>query len=241
MYSYDSRIRYSEVGSDKKLKLLSLLDYFQDGSIFQSEELGLGVEYLKQQHMGWVLNFWQIDIARYADLCEHVTIKTHPYDFKMYMGSRNFQMLGEDGERIAVANTFWTLLDTESGRPVKPPEIMLEKYVISPPCEMEYLPRKIHFEGEGEAISPVEVRKHHLDTNLHVNNGQYVAVACDFLPQDFRVDRLRATYHRSAVLGDVFYPVLYHINENCIGVALKDEQGEAYANVEFTRCQSPSN
>lgn len=234
MYSYDSRIRYSEVDSDKKLKLISLLDYFQDGSIFQSEELGVGVEYLKQQHMGWVLNFWQIDIDRYAELCEHITVRTYPYDFKMYMGSRNFQMLGEDGKQIAVANTYWTLLDTENERPVKPPELMLEKYVLSPPCEMEYLPRKIAFQGEGQQQPPVEVKKHHLDTNLHVNNGQYVAVACDYLPTDFKVDRLRATYHKSAVLGDVFYPVLYHINEKCIGVALKDENGGAYANIEFT-------
>lgn len=234
MYSYDSRIRYSEVGSDSKLTLLSLLDYFQDGSIFQSEELGLGVEYLREQKMGWVLNFWQIDIDRYADLCERVTINTHPYDFKMYMGFRNFQMLGADGKQIAVANTLWTLLDMENNRPVKPPRVMLDKYKISPPCEMEYLPRKITFEGKEEACPRVEVRKHHLDTNYHVNNGQYVAVACDFLPQDFKVDRLRAVYHKAAVLGDVFYPVLYHINEKCIGVALNDEQGTAYANVEFT-------
>lgn len=233
MYSYDSRIRYSEVGSDKKLKLLSLLDYFQDASIFHSEELGVGVEYLREKHIGWVLNFWQIDIDRYPDLCEHVTISTHPYDFKRYVGFRNFRMLGGDGNQIAVANTVWTLLDMENGRPAKLPEIMIEKYVTSPPCEMEYLSRKIDFDGEGERLPSVEVKAHHLDTNFHVNNGQYVAVACDLLPVDFKVNRLRASYHKSAVLGDVFYPVMYHINENCIGVALKDEQAEDYARVEF--------
>ena len=41
MYTFDSRIRYSEVGEDKRLTLISLVDYFQDCSTFQSEDLGI--------------------------------------------------------------------------------------------------------------------------------------------------------------------------------------------------------
>lgn len=234
MYTFDSRIRYSEVGSDSKLTLLSLLDYFQDCSTFQSEDLGVGVEYLLQHHIVWVMSFWQIDISRFADLCEHVTIETFPYDFKLSLGFRNFSMKGGDGQRIAVANTLWTLLDTETGRPVRPPAEMMEKYVMQPRLDMEYLSRKIQFSGMGEQGSPVEVKKHHLDTNMHVNNGQYVAVACDFLPQDFKVKRMRATYHRQAYLGNVFYPVIYTMPGGITGIALNGADGQPYAKVEFT-------
>ncbi len=233
MYSFESRIRYSEVGSDSKLTLLSLLDYFQDCSIFHSEDLGVGVQYLKKQHGAWVLNFWQIDIDRFVSLGEKVTIETHPYEFRLCLGSRNFGMRDEEGKRVAVANTLWTFLDTDTGRPTKPAEEILKKYEVEPPYEMEYLDRKIVFEGEARDEDPIEVKKQHLDTNYHVNNAQYVSMACDFLPEDFAIRRMRATYHKSAVLSDLIYPKVYTQKENCIGVALCDEKGASYANIEF--------
>lgn len=233
MYSFESRIRYSEVGSDGRLTLLSLLNYFQDCATFHSEDLGVGVEYLEKLHSVWVMNFWQIDIDEYPVLGEQVKIETHPYDFKLCLGSRNFGMRDAGGKRIAVANTLWTFLDTNTGRPTKPTDVMMEKYAIEPPYEMEYLERKIVFEGEGCKREPVEIKKHHLDTNHHVNNAQYVSIACDFLPEDFKVCRMRATYHKSAVLSDLLYPMVYEGKEHCIGVALCDKEGKPYANVEF--------
>ena len=43
MYTFDSRIRYSETDSEGKLTMASIINYFQDCSTFQSEDLGLGV------------------------------------------------------------------------------------------------------------------------------------------------------------------------------------------------------
>ena len=36
MYTFDSRVRYSEVGIDGNMTLIALLDYFQDCSTFHS-------------------------------------------------------------------------------------------------------------------------------------------------------------------------------------------------------------
>ena len=67
MYSFNSRVRYSQVNKDGRLKLVSLLDYFQDCSTFHSEDAGMGTEYLAGQGLAWVLNFWQIDVMRQQD------------------------------------------------------------------------------------------------------------------------------------------------------------------------------
>ena len=50
MYTFDSRVRYSETDPDGFLKIESLLDYLQDCSTFQSEDLGIGISFLKDQH-----------------------------------------------------------------------------------------------------------------------------------------------------------------------------------------------
>ena len=41
------------------------LNYFQDCSTFQSEDLGIGVEYLRKMERVWVVSFWQVDINKY--------------------------------------------------------------------------------------------------------------------------------------------------------------------------------
>ena len=67
-YYFDSRIRYSELDENLCLPLHGLINYFQDCSTFQSEELGIGVQYLKEKRRLWVLTSWQIEILRYPPL-----------------------------------------------------------------------------------------------------------------------------------------------------------------------------
>ena len=119
MYSYQARIRYSEIDEGGNLRLETLLDYFQDCSTFQSEDLGVGISYLKERHLVWVLSTWQIVVERYPLLGENVIIGTSPYDFKGFMGFRNFWMKDESGNYLARANSIWSLLDTQSNRPVR--------------------------------------------------------------------------------------------------------------------------
>ena len=53
-YEFNSRIRYSELDEDGKLSVNGLVNYFQDVSTFQSEKLGVGVEYLKKRRQAWI-------------------------------------------------------------------------------------------------------------------------------------------------------------------------------------------
>ena len=100
-YSFDSCVRFSEVGEDQKLTLGSVINYFQDCSTFQSESLGAGVEFLRKQHRVWVLSSWQVVIERYPALCEKIRITTWAYGFKRFLGNRNFTMEDEAGNVVA--------------------------------------------------------------------------------------------------------------------------------------------
>ena len=59
MYSFKSRVRYSEINRDGLLDIPAVLNYFQDCSTFQSEQLGVGVDYLKKEKKAWVLSSWR--------------------------------------------------------------------------------------------------------------------------------------------------------------------------------------
>ena len=83
-------------------------------------------------------------------------------------------------------------------------------------------------------MQPVPVHSFFIDTNEHMNNGKYIMVAEAYLPEDFKVERVRAEYRKPAVLGDVLYPFIYK-EENRITVALNDETGKPYAVIQFVR------
>lgn len=241
MYSFDSRIRYSEVDSNAVLTLESLIDYFQDCSTFQTEDGPASMEYLRSRNMAWVISSWQIEINRLPRLCEEVTIGTIPYMLKGPVGLRNFFMKTKIGEMLAVANSVWTLFDFVKGVPTRVTPEILEAYPIEDKLEMEYLDRKIAI-PEGEVFNGEEIviRKNHLDTNNHVNNGQYIRMAVDCLGGSMKnVLSMRADYRKQALLGDVLYPVVIksQIEDNKLyTVSLNDKDGQAVCVVQLKYC-----
>lgn len=235
MYEFTSKVRYSETDSDGVLSLEALLNYFQDCSTFHSEVLGVGTEYLKERQLAWVLSSWQIVVNRYPRLCEEITIGTAPYEFKGFMGSRNFYMKDVSGEQLACANSLWSLVHLQTMRPERPTPEMLEQYVLASKMDMDYAPRKITIPGGAVRQDEIVVRTHHLDTNHHVNNGQYIRMAMGFLPEGFEIAQMRAEYKKPAFLEDVICPYVVQ-NGRCCAVSLQDKEGKPYVNVEFTGC-----
>lgn len=232
MYFFDGRIRYSETDSQGYLTLASLLNYFQDCTTFHSEDIGLGMDYLAEHRLVWLLSGWQIVVDRYPRMGERVKIGTAPYAFKGFTGSRNFVMLTEEGECLAKANSLWSHLSTETHKPVVPTADMLEGYVLSEPIEMDYAPRKIVVPEGGVMEEPMVVKKHHLDTNNHVNNGQFVDMAMQYLPENFVIRQMRAEYKQQAFLDDVLHVYVVREDHKCV-VALNDASGRPYVVVEF--------
>lgn len=239
MYTFESRVRYSETDENGLLSIAGIVDYFQDTSTFQSEDLGVGVRYLKEHGMLWVMSAWQIVIHRYPELGEKITAGTFPYQFKGFMGMRNFFLNDGDGRRIVEANSIWSLMDMKKGVPVRLTQEMADRYVLEEKLPMEYAPRKIAVPQGGERQEAFPVTKQHLDSNHHVNNGQYIYMAMDYLPEDFVVGQMRAEYKKSALLHDVIVPVVYE-QDQVVTVSLCTQEGLPYAVVEFTKAQEGS-
>ena len=231
-YSFKGRVRYSEIGEDGCLTLPGIQNYYQDCCTFQSENIGQGMEALEERQRAWVLSYWQIVVNRYPKLGEKVKIVTLPYELKVFLGYRNFAMLDEQGEYLAKANSLWSLLDVGTGKPVMVNEAMHKGYEIDEKLDMEYAPRKIAVPEGGELLEPIVVKKHHLDTNHHVNNGQYVNIAMEYLPDDFVIRQMRAEYKKQAFLDDVLHPYVVS-TENDYVICLQDEAGKPYVSVEF--------
>ncbi len=232
MYTFDSRVRYSETDLNGDLKIEALMNYFQDCSTFQSEDLGVGIGYLQENHVAWMVIYWQIDILRLPRLGERIRIGTSPYSIKGIIGLRNFMMETAEGERLVNVNSVWSLIDMEKQLPVRVFPSMVEKYELFPKFDMEYTSRKIVVpETDGRALPPVEVTEEMLDSNRHVNNAQYVRLAQAQLSEHQKITRMRVEYLKQAHLGDGIFPVVY--GEETVTVVLNAQDGSPYCIVQM--------
>ncbi|MBQ8280481.1 MAG: acyl-[Roseburia sp.] len=236
MYQFKSKVRYSEVNSDKVLTLAALTDYLQDTCTFQSEGLGAGMDFLRARKEAWILSSWEIVIKDMPKVCDEISVGTFPCSFKGFYGHRNFVVTDASDKVVAFANSLWVYINYETKKPARIPEEVARAYdeVIGEPIDFDWSDRKIKIEGEGVEGEPVAVHSFFIDTNEHMNNGKYIMVAEEYLPEGFKVERVRAEYRNAAVLGDILYPVVY-TQENSITVVLNDEEKKPYAVIQFVK------
>lgn len=238
MYSFDSRVRYSEVNQDRELTLESLIDYFQDCSTFQSEECGCGFDSLEPRNLAWMILSWQVQILRRPVLGERISVQTWAYAFKAFYGYRNYALADSGGNYLAKANSVWVLMDTLTGHPGKADQGLVSGYGLEPRLPMPEFPRKIRMPEGGIRMEGFPVTRNQLDTNHHVNNGQYIQMAEAYLPEGFEPGFLRVEYRKQARLHDMIVPVVHTENETCT-VSLCDGEENPYAVVAFSKEMDP--
>ncbi len=246
MYSYDLRVSFSNSDLDHRMTIPAIIDAFQDCSCFHSDQCGVGFAYLEPRNLVWVINYWEVDFERIPMYGEKITVGTFPYSFKAVMGNRNFYLKSETGEYLAKANSIWVLMDWEKMKMSMPTPEIVNAYELGEKLDMSYESRKIEepvLDG-GEYIyksgvkattrecETVTIQKHHLDSNGHVNNGQYIKIAMDLITSYKEYKRLRVEYRNQAHLGDVIVPKMYVTDNNYV-ISLQSEDAVVYAVVEL--------
>lgn len=202
MYSYDAIVRYSETGGSLKANAATIANYFQDCAILHSEEVGIGLNYLEEHHRAWFLVSWQIYIDRYPVLGEKITVRTWPYGFKGSLGFRNIEILDSEGNSIVKAATMWSYVDTEAMRSMRIEQEVAEAYPIYPKLDMEYASRKIELFENHQMLDTRAVMAYQIDSNNHMNNEAYIALALEYADNTSEIKCVKAEYKKQFMKDD---------------------------------------
>lgn len=231
-FEFATHIRYSEVDENRCITLPAIIDLFQDCSTFQSETLGVGMAWLKEKRRGWFLTHWHIIVDRRPTSYENVVVGTFAQRFKGITADRNFYLRDEAGDYAVRALSSWVFVDLDTGKPTRPTPEHVEPYGLHAPLEMPDVPRKIALPDTLEARTPFTVLRHHIDTNGHMNNCEYVREALDLLPDAaWNCNDVRVDYRRAATEGDVVHPFVSQDGSRFV-VSLRDEEGSPFATIE---------
>lgn len=232
MYTFESRIRFSETDENEEISLAAIMNYLQDCSSFEAEDLGVGAAWLRARDRAWVLNSWQIVIKRRPKVYERIVIGTQPYAFRGALGMRNFSIKSADGEECIIANSVWCLVQISKMIPAALGGEHSSAYTLGKPLDMEYAGRKLNPPQNPERKAPIVVSHEYIDCNHHVNNSRYVILAEQFLPKGFKLCQIRAQYKSQAHLGDIMIPEV-ETRPSCVVTAFRRQDGSDYAIVEF--------
>ena len=179
-------IRSYECDRNNNLRILTLMNIFQDMADHHAHEMGLGMEYVFSKGLAWVGANYVLDISKLPQMHENIRIETWPSEEKKLGAVRDFEVFDSTGKSIIQASSQWILLDFKKKRPVSLRE-NLPEYTVLPEHSLQTSFAKIPEVCRVDEEVHFRVRFDDIDINKHVNNAVYVLWACEAVRADFRL------------------------------------------------------
>ena len=117
-YVKEYSLRSYECDRNKRLRLVTLMNIFQDIADEHATHMGLGIAYCLEQGFAWVGSNYHIFIEQKPKIHEKIKLMTWPAEAKRLAAIRDFELFGEDGKSLIKAASQWVLINIESKRPV---------------------------------------------------------------------------------------------------------------------------
>ena len=199
-------IRAHECGKDHKLKFHILLDYLQDIAATHAELLDVGLSALERSGTLWVLSRMKLNVRRYPQCDEKITLTTYPSGVSSLFAVREYVMTDEKGEELLHGTSFWLVIDAKTFRPLKAASFLPENMPLN-----ENLPRYFRENGKIERKNipgnlSFTVRHGDIDMNRHLNNALFARNILDSIckeKDDFvSIKEIQLNFINSGALGE---------------------------------------
>lgn len=174
----DLPVRFMDVDSEGKLRINTLLAYLQEAAIWHASQCGDSPDEIRARGAGWALIKLGVQIsgdASYGDTVEVETWSRGSAGLKAY---RDFIVRSKD-RVIARGSSIWVYLNIQSGRMMRIEAEHMARYLSDPDLATdlnldEWKPVRLE---APDSNTPITIRSQDIDTNQHVNNTQYAALA----------------------------------------------------------------
>lgn len=177
-------IRQSDFDCNDKIKVSSILDFFQTVATNHAENAGLGYINLLEQKLLWMVVKVKFEIVCTLKPGDKITVRTFPHPKGKIDFVRDYFIYDEYGKLCIIGSSQWVQVDAEKRRIVRPSGDFDGKFV--PESEYAFGGDKIKKPRSTSATALMDfiVRREHLDHNGHVNNIKYADFIFDAQSSD---------------------------------------------------------
>ena len=222
MYTVGNR----DVGATKKATIKAMMKYLENIACVHSDMVGYGINTIEETGVVWILLDWKFKIIERPKYGQNIKVRTWSRKMEKCSAYRDFQILDENGNVLAIATTKWVLLDASTRKIQRIPEEFTAKYQSEPERNVfgEEIEKLQETENEEYSVQ-VKTRRTDLDINNHVNNLNYLDLAYEILPDEVynaELKNVRITYKHQTEPGEIVN-VSYTKKENKNIITIKTE------------------
>ena len=166
-------------------------NYMMHAASNHASRRGFGFSDMTEKHTAWVLSRMAIEINRYPEMSEPVTLYTWIDEVGRFLTSRCFELNDTSGAVIGYARSVWAAIDMQTRRPAPLDVEALSVYISDRVCPIEK-PCKIVAVEDDAIMTPYHVKYSDLDINGHFNSIKYIEHLLDLFELDlFREKEVR--------------------------------------------------
>ncbi|MDH3267827.1 MAG: thioesterase [Ignavibacteria bacterium] len=201
-----TKIRAFDVDANDRLKVNTILDYFQDAASNDAERLDFGYSNFVPRGLTWVLSWAKFEFIKYPKFIDEVKIQTWGKKQHKLYSIRDYLMFDSKDEIICRGTSAWLLLDSKSLRPKILPQLFPEIKMHDSIDALIDLPQKITHTLQQDSIYSTQVRYSDIDLNQHANNASYIKFMLDCFDKEFHkehtIKSLVVSFSAESKFGD---------------------------------------
>jgi acyl-ACP thioesterase len=180
-----TKIRAFDVDANDRLKVNTILDYFQDAASNDAERRHFGYSDFVPMGLTWVLSWAKFEFINYPKFSDEIKIQTWgKKQFKLY-SMRDYYLFNSRDEVICKGTSAWLLLDSKSLRPKILPQLCPDIKMLESKDALADLPQKIIPTTETKIIYTTQIRYSDIDLNQHANNASFIRLMLDCFDENF--------------------------------------------------------
>lgn len=218
-----------------RLKPVAFMNLAQEAAGRHAVHLGFGYDDLIVKNTAWILSRIHIEFKDTPKWRDEVTLTTWHKGLHRLFYLRDFIMTNSGGREVVKATTSWLVLNLETRRLVRDPELLDEETVclenvIETPADKVVMPKDI----EPELVMTHTVAYSDVDMNGHTNNAMYMHWAMDAVDYEISsahpVKELTINFNHETKPGDKVD--LYRVSveaEDGVHVFVEGKVGDASA------------
>lgn len=170
-YRLDIDVKESDFHEDGKVKLSSLLYFFQEAATAHANEIGIGRDTLLEKNVVWILAKMKVRILKPLEVGTGYYVMTYPRAVKSRFCPRDYYLYDKDDQLVVVGSAIWSLMDWTTRKVVRATELdfggtFREDEAF--PEGFEKIRAKDPVHVKDYVVGPADI-----DENEHTNNCRY--------------------------------------------------------------------
>jgi medium-chain acyl-[acyl-carrier-protein] hydrolase len=166
-----------------------LVRMFQEAAMVNTVRLKISSpELMAESGLSWILRRQRIECFELPRMGQQVSVVTAPSGFARQLQTfRDFHIVNDAGETLAVASTQWLLMDVNSRRlrPIPDHIALLSQFLAPAAAHLNQPSGKIAPPEEPSATTSSKVAYYQLDFNEHLTNPVFPELMLEPLGADF--------------------------------------------------------